>query len=91
MLDDWNLKLNKAIGEIKSLIDKDELALISAKREMNRDISDDKKLFDEALKNYSIILKGKGVHNFEYSEEILNQVKATLNQIWKKYEVMGRS
>jgi len=91
MLDDWKDKLNKDIGEIKSLLDKDELALISAKREMNRDITADKKLYDEALKNYSIVLKGKGVHNFEYSWEILNQVKATLNQIWKKYEVMGKS
>jgi len=90
MLDEWKAKLNMMFGEIRSLIDKDDLALIFAQREMGKEVIDDRKLFNEALSKYNLISKGKGVHNFEYSENILNEARITLAKIWEKYGVRGK-
>ena len=90
MLDEWKGKISKMLADVKSLIDKDELAIIFAQREMGKDVTNDKKVFDEALINYNLILKGKGVHNFEYAETILKESKNGLNQIWEKYGVGGK-
>lgn len=85
IMKDWEISTKKKLNKIRTIYNK-------ASQELNRTKKAQKekaqKLMEEAAFNIDIVERGKGVHNVEYSQELLS---ASYNKVVGALSVIGSS
>jgi nitrate/TMAO reductase-like tetraheme cytochrome c subunit len=76
ILDEWKRTIDKKLRVVGNLIEETKFYV------KNRDVGEVKrKLLEEAIYNYELVKWGKGVHNIEYADALLNKAEENLKKI----------